>query len=296
VENIEQNLRLPQCDEASSKLKQSKKNKRMEKQKACAPSIDDEKTWKEELLRKVRELEAAQRASDVQSKKISVENDALQKEVERLRHLEQLRSVPQVSDRGDRAVSNTSPSTLPQRRCFNCDDPGHFVRNCPISRRQTSEELQRGNEDLRSYQVNRASNSSYINFDFCLRMTTENKVYDCLLDTGSEVCILPEAMVDPWHIKETRHTLRAANGAAISTLGEATLPMSIGSFDSSVTGLVSDHVSEIMLGINWLVAKEAVRDFKSSIIWLNGHSFLLHPRPDKHMWCRCVVVQEEIKR
>jgi len=107
VANIEQNLRLPQCDEASSKLKQSKKNKKMEKQKAYAASTDDKEIWKDELLRKVRELEAAQRALDVQSKKISAENDALQKEVGRLRHLEQLRSVPAVSDRRDRAVSNT---------------------------------------------------------------------------------------------------------------------------------------------------------------------------------------------
>jgi len=148
-------------------------------------------------------------------------------------------------------------SILPQR-CFNCDDPGHFVRHRPLSRRQTSGELQRGNEDLQPHQVNRASDSSYINLDSYSRVTIENKVYDCLLDTGSEVCILPEAVVDPSHIKETRRILRAANGTAISTLGEATLPMSIGSFDTSVTGLVSDHVSEIMLGINWLVANEAV--------------------------------------
>jgi len=56
--------------------------------------------------------------------------------------------------------------------------------------------------------------------------------------------------------------MRAANGtAAISALGEATLPMSIGSFDTSVTGVVSDHVSEIMLGIKWLSANEDVWDF-----------------------------------
>jgi len=197
VANIEQNLRLPQCDQASPKLKQSKKNKKLDKLKACAASIDDKETWKEALLRKVCELEAAQRPSDVQSKKISAENDALHKEVGRLRHLEQLRSVPEVSDRRDGAVSNSNQSVLPQRRCFNCDDPGHFARNCPLSRRRTSGELQRGN-DLQSQQVNRASD------------------------------------------------------------------------------------------INWLVANEAVWNFKSSIIWLNGHSFLVHPRPDKHRWCRRV--------
>jgi len=43
VANIEQNLRLPQCDEAYSKLKQSKKNERMEKQKGCAASKHDKK-------------------------------------------------------------------------------------------------------------------------------------------------------------------------------------------------------------------------------------------------------------
>jgi len=41
----------------------------------------------------------AQREAKVNTEKITAENDALNKEVDRLRHLEQLRSVPIVQSR-----------------------------------------------------------------------------------------------------------------------------------------------------------------------------------------------------
>jgi len=246
-------------------------------------TVENKDSWKEDLLKKISELEAAQQVAEVQSKKMSAENDALQKEVGRLRHLEQLRSIPASIDRSNRSTENINRTMPAPKKCFNCDEYGHFIKDCPFPRRQNSGGQRQIDGNTQSLQVNGAlSSSCNINHDSYLRVTIENKVYDCLLDTGSEVCLLPKSVVDPSCIRQTNRTLKAANGTTISTLGEANLPMSIGSLDTTVTGLVSDHVSEIMLGIDWLVDNRAVWDFKSSHIWLNGHSFLLHPRIDKH--------------
>ena len=53
--------------------------------------MNNDNIWKDELLKKVHELELAQQVAEVNTKKITAENDALNKEVEQLRHLEQLR-------------------------------------------------------------------------------------------------------------------------------------------------------------------------------------------------------------
>jgi len=68
-----------------------KKNPR---QHTCAANVNGDDSWKEEILKKVRDLEAAQQAAEANTKKITAENDALSKEVRRLRHVEQMRSIP----------------------------------------------------------------------------------------------------------------------------------------------------------------------------------------------------------
>jgi len=50
--------------------------------------------WKEEMLKKVKTLEQAQQAAEANVKKMSAENDALNKEVEKLRHNVHLHAVP----------------------------------------------------------------------------------------------------------------------------------------------------------------------------------------------------------
>ena len=87
---------------------------------------------------------------------------------------------------------------------------------------------------------------------------------DCLLDTGSDICLLPESMVDPHSIRQTTRTLKAANGTSITTLGETTMKLRVGNVNTEITGLVSRHVVEPMIGIDWLTANAVIWDFKKS--------------------------------
>ena len=50
---------------------------------------------KDDVMKRINELEAANKAAEYEFKRVKAENDVLTKEIGRLRHLEQLRTVPQ---------------------------------------------------------------------------------------------------------------------------------------------------------------------------------------------------------
>jgi len=101
-------------------------------------------------------------------------------------------------------------------------------------------------------------------------------------------------MVDEAIVRRTRRTLKAANGTAIPIQGEVDLPVCIGEYVTTVRGLVTRHVSEPMLGIDFLVGNNAAWDFEQSVIWMAGRAFSLHSRSNKQLWCRRVVLQESL--
>ena len=75
---------------------------------------------------------------------------------------------------------------------------------------------------------------------------------DCLLDTGSEVTLIPSRIVTELPKIAIRSLILAANGTDIEVLGEVELPVRIGNRDVLVRGITSDHVAEMLLGIDWL--------------------------------------------
>lgn len=117
---------------------------------------------------------------------------------------------------------------------------------------------------------------------------------EALLDSGSEVSLLPARYVDPQRITSTSQTLKAANGTVIAVLGQVTLPLRIGRFETFVTGLVSEHVAEIMLGIEWLTERQVIWDFYRGRVKLGMSFYPLHSKSNGSKWCRRVVLQEAV--
>jgi len=85
-----------------------------------------------------------------------------------------------------------------------------------------------------------------------LRAKVGKHACDCLLDTGSEVMLIRASIVNGEDIRDTTQTVSAANGTDIAILGEVSLPFSVGKFSGTLSGLVSEHVGEVMLGIGWM--------------------------------------------
>ena len=94
---------------------------------------------------------------------------------------------------------------------------------------------------------------------------------ECLLDTGSEVTILPYDLVKDCRVKATTQTLKAANGSLIPVVGEATVSFSTPKYKSRITGLVTEHVAEPMLGIRWICQNCERWSFREATVTLGGH-------------------------
>ena len=120
----------------------SKKTDKEYKKRARSTTVSNENFWKDELSEKIRKLELAQQTAEASRKKISAENDALNKEVERLRHLEQRRSFPKPEFRPPAPQSSDNQQAATFRNCYNCGELGHFSRNCPHPRAQTNAGVQ----------------------------------------------------------------------------------------------------------------------------------------------------------
>ena len=61
------------------------------------------------------------------------------------------------------------------------------------------------------------------------RMEINNKLLDCLIDTGSEVNLMPAKCSNNLEIRPTTRSLQAANGTCIEVLGEVELIMNVAS-------------------------------------------------------------------
>jgi len=87
--------------------------------------------------------------------------------------------------------------------------------------------------------------------------------------------------------------LRAANGTVIPVIGKTKLAVSHGLHEMEIDGLVSCHVSGVILGLDWLKRHHAVWNFPEEKINLDGRSYKLS-YATSGTWCRRVVVQDEV--
>ena len=61
-----------------------------------------------------------------------------------------------------------------------------------------------------------------------------------------------------------------------------------------ICGVVSDHVGEMLLGIDRLEEQHTIWDMRSGELYMHGSVFSLKAKRDGG-WVRCVVVQEAVQ-
>jgi len=85
--------------------------------------------------------------------------------------------------------------------------------------------------------------------------------------------------------------LFAANGTTIIVIGEKILNVHVGDLTILTRFVVSDNVTELMLGVNWLRPNRIIWDFSKDVLLVNGRKFSLISRRSKSM-CRRIVSME----
>ena len=231
------------------------------------------------------------------------------------------------SGSGQREFPNSGPSGMsfgqreasrPTLSCWKCGQPGHLFRNCPLhmqegtpppppnqansngARSITGDPTPRQREQPRQFRVSKVSKSNSGSGSYppsrvatYLRARINGCDQECLLDTGSEVTVVPAFLVNKGEIRQSNQALKAANETEIKIIGEVTLPITTTQFKSTVHALVTEHVSEVLLGADWLTENKASWNFEDSSINLSGRRHKLSTRPKGQTWCRRIVVQTD---
>src|SRR6218665_1699199 len=193
--------------------------------------------------------------------------------------------------------------------CFNCGRPGHYARDCRQRNRQGRDwpngRATPGNAvpmstglDVDAVSVNHSTHMRVPN------RATSNAVYIkgeingrsrlCLIDTGSEVSLVPLSMVQGMTLNSCNRFLVAANGSGIRVLGEVKVPLRVrGNYEIPSTFLVSDQVVDPMLGMDWLREHGWRLGFGGGALFV-GRRRLQLVRGNGSVWCRRVIVAQEV--
>ena len=126
-----------------------------------------------------------------------------------------------------------------------------------------------------------------------LKIEVNGRCYNCLLDTGSDVTIFPLAVVKGRKLHLTSTNLKAANGTSIPLLGETTINAVWHGKATILSGVVTEHMDEVVLGLTSLQEQGAIWDFKTGRLTITGESHLLLDGVDAAI-CRRLVVQEDV--
>ena len=114
-----------------------------------------------------------------------------------------------------------------------------------------------------------------------------------LLDSGCDMTLIPSHFVKGRRIRRTRKTVHAANGAEIILSGEVSLKLHIGNLAVDTEALVSDFVSEGMLGYDWLSQNDCYWGFRAGQVMIQDQVFALRQRDSTLSCCR-ITVQENV--
>ena len=89
---------------------------------------------------------------------------------------------------------------------------------------------------------------------------------------------MPLKLAEGSVIHNTKHKCTAANRTTISIIGTTTLSGVIGGKRINITGLVSNDVQDVLLGVDWLKENRAVLDFNKGEVYIHGQPFKLRMR------------------
>ena len=204
-------------------------------------------------------------------------------------------------------------SLCPQRPCQHCRQQGHTLRQCPVFEPHRKNNLcftcggagHRSRNCLQSKQPRRAGESFSAMKLACAAGAAdgEHRVYlkmriggterQFLLDSGCDTTIVPLEFVRNVPLRPTRKTVSAANGTTIELAGEVSIRLQLGDLSIPTTALVSEYVSEGMIGYDWLQENDCYWGFRVGQIMIRERIFQLIGGAGTSSCCR-VIAQESV--
>ena len=168
----------------------------------------------------------------------------------------------------------------PRVICHHCQRPGHIRPKCPdlAPRLHTASETP-GTGTYGNVQVPRvtspANRVQSVGSTLHLPIQIGKRKYKALLDSGSEVTLLPAKAAEGFEMSPSYRVLRAANGTEISVLGSMTVDLKVGKLRLSTVFVVSDQIDEAILGMDWMNQHKCLLDCGSNTLKIQDQSFEL---------------------
>lgn len=143
--------------------------------------------------------------------------------------------------------------------CFNCGRDGHIARHwrksswsfdTPTYTRTPDTSSKNADDNVDSNHTTRERSLVLLNNAICVRATISGRSRTCLINTRSEVNMVPSGYVEGLELQPSTSISLAANGAEIRVLGDMVVPLKFfHGFELNTRLLVSDKVFMPMLGM-----------------------------------------------
>ena len=166
-------------------------------------------------------------------------------------------------------------------KCRRCGKTGHWQRECPRAEPSRSKNCGIAQGDKEEGEV-------YI------RAVVNGKRVMALLDTGCQISIMGSRILSDLQLEPTTRKLFAANGTAIPLLGETTVDLQIGRQQGRKAILVSEMISEMILGIDWLRDNQCYWDFSKGRIAVGSVWIQLYTQPGRASFRKIYVGEDTV--
>lgn len=120
----------------------------------------------------------------------------------------------------------------------------------------------------------------------------DGRKHQCLIDTGSEINLIPARLTEGRNVEATPQRLIAANGSEIDLIGQVGVYISFDGIDEQqMTFLVSSGIEEIVLGMDFLINNDCQVDFVTNEVSI-GRKKVTNTVQSQVWKCRCMRTGE----